>query len=171
MELLLGCGSFLKKRLWFKEKPFWNNVIRVDIDPNSSPDILYDLNQRPLPFQDDFFDEVHAYDVLEHLGKQGDWKTFFEEFTEYWRVLKNNGHMFILVPDAKSIWAWGDPGHTRILTGETFTFLDQDVYKEVGESARTDYRFVWPGNFKTVHLQENEGSLQVILKAIKEDAN
>jgi ubiquinone/menaquinone biosynthesis C-methylase UbiE len=171
MELILGSGNFPKKRLWFADNPTWSNPRTLDIDPNCKPDILWDLNQRPLPFEDNTFDEIHAYDVLEHLGKQGDWRQFFEEFSEYYRIIKDGGHMFILVPMSNSIWAWGDPGHTRVLTAETFGFLDQDIYQEVGSSPRTDYRFVWKGCFKIIHNQPTEHTLQIIMKAVKQDAN
>lgn len=170
MELLLGSGNYPNKRLWFLDKPEWNAVYKIDIDPNCNPDLVWDLNNLPLPLEDEVFDEIHAYDVLEHLGQQGNWQGFFKEFTEYFRLLKDGGHMFILVPDATSIWAWGDPGHTRILTPETFGFLDQDIYNEVGESARTDYRFVWKGNFKIVHNQLQDHTRQIILKAVKNNA-
>ena len=170
MELLLGCGNYPHKRLWYTNNYYWDHLVRLDIDPNCRPDVLWDLNNRPLPFEDNTFDELHAYDVLEHLGRQGDWRGFFEEFTEYWRILKPNGLFFILVPKPTSVWAWADPGHTRVLSKETFSFLDQRIYGEVGQSARTDYRFVWKGSFEIVHAAEENEHLQIIMKAIK-DAN
>jgi hypothetical protein len=57
-----------------------------------------------------------------------------------------------------------------VLPLEVFTFLDQNAYKEVGATARTDYRSVWQGNFETIWAKEEGAALLLILKAIK-DAN
>jgi SAM-dependent methyltransferase len=66
-----------------------------------------------LPFDDNTFDEIHAYEVLEHIGKQGDWMRILREWSEWWRILKPGGHLYASSPLWSSEWAWGDPGHTQ----------------------------------------------------------
>ncbi len=150
-ELLLGAGNRRTKHLHHKDRPGFVNVTTLDIDPRCNPDVVWDLNDRPLPFDDAAFDEIHAYEVLEHIGRQGDWRGFFAEFTEYHRILKPGGMLVMTVPRYDSEWAWGDPGHTRVITAGTLYFLAQDNYTEVGSSAMTDYRDHWHGNLVLVH--------------------
>lgn len=151
MELLMGCGSSRIKQLAVDDNHKWNKLITLDINKDHNPDIVWDLNVRPLPFDDNYFDELHCYEVLEHLGKQGDYINFFEE---YWRILKPNGIFCFSVPKHDSEWAWGDPGHTRVINRGTLIFLDQDSYKQVGKSPISDYRYLYKGDFKFVHQQE-----------------
>lgn len=103
----------------------FKNPTYVDLLPEPGV-IVWDLNNHPLPFEDDTFDEIHAYQILEHLGSQGDYKFFFSEFNEYWRIIKPNGIMHIVVPEWNKIWAWGDPGHTRILPSVFYYFLEKE---------------------------------------------
>lgn len=169
-ELVLGCGNYRKKRIYLDDDEYINPTF-VDIDRNTNPDILWDLNKLPLPFENDEFDEIHAYDVLEHLGTQGDINRFFYEFSEYYRILKNDGMFFISCPGYNTKWAWGDPGHTRIMTKETFTYLNQGLYNiQVGKTQMTDYRDKWKGNFQLVQalLADNDNdSNSYILRCIK----
>lgn len=164
MELLLGCGNNKNKRLWFTGDEKWKDLTTLDFDASCNPDVVWDLNHHPLPFKENTFEEIHAYDVLEHLGKQGDWMFFFKEFTEYHRILKPAGKMFIIIPHWKNVWAYADPGHTRVLPAEIFSFLDQNNYKDVGVSARTDYRFIWKKSFKTIYVNETDGHTHIILQ-------
>lgn len=168
-QLVLGAGRYKKRRICLAGEDY-KNAVSLDINPDVKPDLVWDLNNRPTPFEDNAFNEIHAYDVLEHVGKQGDWKGFFEEFTEYYRIIKPDGLFFITAPMYDSVWAWSDPGHTRIISKEMFIFLDQDNY-ENEESQMTDYRKYWKGNFKfikdvTPHGEKNIGAY--ILKAVKE---
>ena len=169
-ELVLGCGNYRKKRIYLDDDEYINPTF-VDIDRNTNPDILWDLNKLPLPFENDEFDEIHAYDVLEHLGTQGDINRFFYEFSEYYRILKNDGKFFISCPGYNTKWAWGDPGHTRIMTKETFTYLNQGLYNiQVGKTQMTDYRDKWKGNFQLVQalLADNDNdSNSYILRCLK----
>jgi len=151
-ELLLGCGSRTKIKKIHKEgSAEYQNVTTVDINKDHSPDIVWDLNELPYPFEAESFDEIHCYDVLEHLGSQGDYKFFFAQFNEFWRILRPNGIICGTVPKADSVWAWGDPGHTRVITKESFIFLDRRNYKQIGESPMTDYRFIYKGDFQLIH--------------------
>jgi len=155
-ELVLGCGNYKKKRIFYDGNREYDNSLFLDIDPGCKPDLIYDLNQlgtagNKLPFEDNEFDEIHAYDVLEHVGRQGDVQGFFREFAEYYRILKDKGRFFISCPKFDGKWAWGDPGHTRMITKETITYLSQEAYDDqVGITQISDYRYMWKGNFKVI---------------------
>ena len=135
MELLAGSGANTQKRMWLPGQEAWKELVTIDINPDHKPDVVWDLNNRPLPFDDDSFDEIHAYEVLEHLGQQGDWRGYFAEWSEWWRILKPGGHLYGSSPPWSNEWAWGDPGHTRIISNACLTFLVQPEYtKQIGKT-------------------------------------
>lgn len=120
-------------------------------------DVVHDLNVLPYPFADNQFNEIHAYDVLEHCGRQGDWRFFFGQWSEFYRILKPGGVFCGICPGANTVWAWGDPGHTRVISEQSLLFLSQRVYASgVGNNAMSDYRSVWAGNFEAAHIQHQE---------------
>ncbi|MBV6340450.1 methyltransferase domain-containing protein [Candidatus Magnetobacterium casense] len=166
-ELLIGSGKNRDKKLGQKTDASWQGLVTLDFNPDNSPDVVWDLEVLPLPFGDDFFDEIHAYDVLEHIGNQGDWKTFFNQFTDFWRILKPNGMMFIIVPSPKSVWAWGDPSHKRVMPPEMFGFLSQKAYEQCGTTPMSDFRFFYKADFEIEGLQADDLVTRLILKAIK----
>jgi SAM-dependent methyltransferase len=137
------------------------------MDAASDPDILWDLEQKPWPVNDNSFDQVHAYEVLEHLGRQGDFRSFFADFAEIYRILKPGGYLVFSCPLPESVWAWGDPGHTRIISLESLTFLDQSSYSQVGTTPMADYRNIWKGDLPCVGYQKTEHNLFAILQARK----
>lgn len=166
-ELLMGCGSRTQKDLYVDGKKDFQNVVRCDINVDHSPDCVVDLRKHPLPFQTEEFDEIHAYDVLEHLAAQGDYEFFFKEWTEYHRILKPGGHFFGSCPSWNSPWAFGDPSHTRIISRETLVFLSQDQYKnQVGNTKMSDFRYLYKADFVPVHLQDNNGTFYFILRKV-----
>jgi SAM-dependent methyltransferase len=152
----------------------WENLTTLDIDPNCGADVIWDLGVFPYPFEDNTFDEIHAYEILEHLGSLGDYKFFFKQFEEMWRILKPEGLLFGLVPGPKSPWIWGDPGHTRVITPEQLQFLDQSFYEVDSEGnfmkvQSNYYQTIYKGNLQTVtKVFENDyKSFLFMLKAIK----
>ena len=164
-ELLIGCGNNKAKQLAHPDRKGWEDLVTLDIDSSCEPDVVWDLEHMPLPFEDNTFEEIHAYEVLEHIGKQGDWRGFFAQFTEFHRILKPGGRLFAAVPTWDSDWAWGDPGHTRIINAGTVNFLSQSAYEGVGSTTMTDYRNWYKVDFEIEHSQEANGRYCFVLKA------
>lgn len=147
-ELVIGCGSKRKPVLsMVAGDDEYHNPTYVDLEPRHNPDVLHDLNVTPWPFEDNTFDEVHAYEVLEHLGKQGDAVSFFATFAEIYRILKPGGVLLATVPAYNSRWAWGDPTHTRVINDGSLVFLCQPEYRQIGATAMSDYRSLWQDDF------------------------
>lgn len=165
VELLIGCGNSRVKMLDANRSNEWKGLYTLDMDASCNPDVVWNLEEFPLPFENETFEEIHAYQVLEHTGKQGDWKFFFAQFAEFWRILKPGGKFYATVPMWDSEWAWGDPGHTRLITAGTLVFLSKEEYaKQIGKTNMTDYRMTWKHDFHIDGVQETNGHLCFVLK-------
>jgi len=168
LELLLGCGSSREKRIWVDGNQMWGDLITLDRERRHQPDVVWDLNELPLPFTDDLFDGVHAYEVVEHFGRQGDAGSFFDFFNDLWRVLKPGGLFCATVPAWDTQWAWGDPSHRRVITPGTLVFLDQTEYgRQVGKTTMSDFRSIYRGDFECIWQQSNDGRFMFALRAVK----
>lgn len=166
-ELVLGAGHTSNKYLTLDGSNKYHSPVTLDINPLCNPDVVWNLNDRPLPFKDEEFDEIHAYEVLEHIGVQGDYRGFFSEFSEYFRILKKGGHLCASVPKWDSIWAWGDPSHTRIINAGTLSFLSQEAYKsQLGRTAMADFREIYKADFKCVHSSVEKDNYFFILEKV-----
>jgi hypothetical protein len=169
-ELLIGCGNERDKRMSLVPSDVnWSNLTTLDHDPDCDPDVLWDLGNVPYPFfQDNEFDEIHAYEVLEHLSQQGDYAAFFEQFSEFWRIMKPDGLFFATVPSLRSEWLWGDPGHTRAISSGSLVFLSQKQYAaQIGKTAMTDYRRIYKADFDTVSMNDDGMNFSFVLRAVK----
>jgi SAM-dependent methyltransferase len=166
--LILGAGSSKELRVPTPLMSVTPKITTLDIEARHKPDVLWDLNVLPWPFKDASFDEVHAYEVLEHLGTQGDAVSFFAHFGEVYRILKPLGYLAGSCPRSDSMWAWGDPSHRRVINEGSFTFLDQTQYAaQVGKTAMTDFRSIWHGDFEAAGLERTDHQLYFMLKAHK----
>ncbi len=173
-ELLIGCGNHREKLLYRPGEGAWTDLTTLDHDPNCGADVEWDLMRMPLPVKDEQFDEIHAYHVLEHTGQQGDYRFFFAQWEEFYRILKPGGLFCGAVPAISSPWIFADPGHTRVIPAETFTFLNQQQYTDqVGVTALADYRRFYRGDFEAAFREQRNGEggsgdqFYFILQAVK----
>ncbi len=81
------------------------NVTNVDGFDNCKPDVVWDLNKTPYPFEDEKFDIVIANHVMEHLPN------WWGAFNECSRVLKVGGQLIIYVPGEGHDAQWGYRDH------------------------------------------------------------
>ncbi len=80
-KLNLGCGDFKKE-----------GFVNLDINPHTHPDIVWDLDTYPYPFEDKTFDLIEADHVLEHV------KDPFRTMHELHRILGNDKELIVRVP-------------------------------------------------------------------------
>jgi SAM-dependent methyltransferase len=121
----LGCGSNPKNP--FKCEEVYGIDIRDDVSKNIQ---RADLAIEPIPFEDDYFDFVTAFDFLEHIPRviyspQRRF-CFVEIMNEIYRVLKPGGVLLSFTPAFPAAAAWRDPTHVNIITDETFPMYFDD---------------------------------------------
>jgi SAM-dependent methyltransferase len=182
-ELLLGCGRSREKRIVVPGTPSeWQGLVTLDSNPAVKPDIVTDISDGLAGLYEtsdggyaeianDYFDELHAYEVLEHLSAQGDEIAFFRQFSEFWRVLKPRGYFCATVPSRYSGWLWGDPSHKRAILPESLTFLDQGEYirqcDAAAPSSMSDFRNIYRADFRVLQVADNRQTFSFILQAVK----
>ena len=99
----------------------WN----VDVEPKCNPDQVIDLEITPWPYEDDFFEQITADNILEHLGQRP--KDFTEIIKEMYRVSQNGAQWVINFPHHRCDLQWDDYTHVRAFTEKTFRMWDQQV--------------------------------------------
>jgi predicted SAM-dependent methyltransferase len=164
---LIGCGHSRDKKVFQADNPGWaGELITIDMSPDVGATYVRDMSVYAghLQFDSNSFDEIGAYDSLEHWGAQGDWKAWFSEMAEYHRILKPSGTMGIIVPVGRD--ALADPGHTRFFGQNHFCFLNQAFYQKNQDAgtAFTDYRWFWKLNFDILFMEESSHHLAVLLQ-------
>lgn len=117
MKLNLGCGYNKME-----------GYVNVDKDANCNPDIVTDLEKK-LPFEDNSADEIVLNHVLEHLGK--DVETYFSLWKEFYRVLKDQGVIKIVVPHWNHENFHHDPTHVRKVTPTGVNMFNQERNMQV----------------------------------------
>ena len=123
-SLDLGCGA--NPRNPFNTDVVYGVDVREDLERRIK---RADLVIEPIPFPDDYFDYVTAYDFLEHIPRLIYAPTrrnaFVELMNEIYRVLKSNGIFMSLTPAYPHPEAFRDPTHVNIITDQTFhTYFD-----------------------------------------------
>jgi len=111
------------------KNPFNTNILYgVDFRANKEKNVVYsDLSLGQLPFENEKFDFLTAFDVLEHIPRVIwiDGKTIFPLvvlMNEIFRVLRPGGVLFTIQPvyPAKSVFQ--DPTHINIMSEDTMDY-------------------------------------------------
>lgn len=97
----------------------------VNLDCIALPgvDVVHDITQLSLPFEDNIFDLIHCKDILEHLE-------YIPVLRDIHRILKSSGELHIRVPHFTSKDTYGDPTYRRAFTVQTFRYFTQDHFRE-----------------------------------------
>jgi predicted SAM-dependent methyltransferase len=105
-KLDIGCGR--------KKVP---GAVGLDWIGNTDADIVCDLNHPPWPLEENSFDEVFAYNVLEHLP---DIPGIMQEIH---RVGRPKAKVYIKTPHFASLSSWEDPTHVHHFACESFDYF------------------------------------------------
>ena len=125
-SLDLGCGKNIRN-------PF-NCEFLYGLDIRERPEENIkscDLTIEPIPFEDNFFDCVSAFDFIEHIPRiiyaPNRRFPFIELMSEIYRVLKMGGVFLSVTPAFPKQEAYMDPTHVNIITEHTFLAYFDDV--------------------------------------------
>jgi len=127
-HLDLGCGG--TPRNPYRQ----SQVFGVDIAPNITAEGVEirkgNLALDPIPFPENHFSSVSAYDFLEHvprilptLDMRGTRFPFIELMNEVWRVLKPGGLFYAQTPAFPHQAAFQDPTHVNVITKHSHIYF------------------------------------------------
>jgi SAM-dependent methyltransferase len=100
----------------------------VNVDKFGNPDVKWDLEVFPWPWEDSSVDEVLMSHVLEHLGETT--AVFYGVIKELYRVCKHGAKVHILVPHPRHDDFLADPTHVRSFMPASFTLYSKAVNRE-----------------------------------------
>lgn len=135
LSLDLGCSNL-------KKNPFGDGkVYGLDINEFPEMDIFKaDLVLDKIPFEDNFFDHITAFDLIEHIPRiiyigNERREPFIMLMNEIYKKLKPNGIFLSHTPMIPFDDAFSDPTHVNPITTETFKYFCRDknnvVYSEI----------------------------------------
>jgi len=106
-KLSVGCGRRSPEA----------GLVRLDCSAEVSPDVVWDLNQHPYPFEPSTFDEIECMDVIEHLGD------IVKAMEGFHRILKPGGVLKITTPHFSCANSFVDPTHRWHLSFFSFDYF------------------------------------------------
>lgn len=110
MKLNLGCGNDIREG--------WVNL---DINKKEGVNVVHDLNEVPLPFEDNSFNYILCKDILEHVD-------YVILMNELHRILKKEGILRIRVPHFTSKSNYADPTHINLFSLNTFYYFVKKIH-------------------------------------------
>ena len=115
-----------------------DNAVNVDINPETSPDVVWDLNSFPYPFENNSFEIVIALSIIEHL------KHFFDVMGEIHRISQPGTSVYILVPHFSSAAAFVDPTHCQHFSARSCDYFikGSDIERDYGFYVSYRYRII-----------------------------
>jgi SAM-dependent methyltransferase len=169
-QLDLGCGGAYRIR---------DEYEGYGVDLNSEKGLDYkqvkhaDLAIAPIPYEDNMFDLVTAYDFLEHIPavlylwngtKNVKRAPMVELMNEIYRVLKPDGEFYMqtpaYMPNTNIDQLWGDPTHCFVWTPTTVAHFSGDYFGQHADYGHTS-------DFTMVNQEFENGHICLTLKASK----
>lgn len=134
MILEVGCGI----------RRYPGTTIAIDKCPESHADIFRDVAKRGIPFNDNYFDEVRAFDMLEHVEHYDD---FIFLMNEIWRVLVPDGLFHFTTPNGVQ-HGFAHPTHHRVFIADSFNYFGEGLtetfeYARVADGIKARFRLTW----------------------------
>ena len=114
-KLNLGCG-FDKL----------DGYINIDNRSECSPDVVFDLNIFPYPFETNTFSEIIMDHVIEHLDDP------LLVLQEIYRISAPEAKIYLNCPHFSGNWV--HPGHKSAISVHLFDFLKSDYGERYGET-------------------------------------
>ncbi len=159
----LGCGTTPKNP--FELEEVYGIDIRDDVDAGIR---AADLAIEPIPFPDDYFDAVSAFDFIEHIPRviytPERRNCFVELMNEIYRVLKLDGLLYSFTPAHPAPEALRDPTHVNIITEETFPLYFDDKHRMASA-----YGFYGRFRIEEQRWHENKIHLITIMRKVAPD--
>jgi hypothetical protein len=118
MNLNLGCG-YGKLEGW----------INVDSAKECAPDLLYELECLPWPWESNSAERVCFIHSLEHMGREP--SVFLGIMQELYRVCCNGAEIEIVVPHPRHDNFLNDPTHVRVITPGLLQLFDRRICDDV----------------------------------------
>ena len=97
----------------------FEDYITLDNDPKVGADIQCDIETCDPSFQENQYDEIRAYHILEHIQN----KNKVRVMHVFWTILKVGGTLDIEIPIAGSEQFYQDPTHLSWWTPRTFWYF------------------------------------------------
>ncbi len=101
-----------------------DGYVNVDLSPACNPDVVWDLEVFPWPWDDDSIDAVRFYHSLEHMGESA--RAFLGIMKELYRVCRDAAEIEINVPHPRHDCFISDPTHVRIITPGVLSAFDRE---------------------------------------------
>lgn len=114
IRLNLGCGR--------RKIDGW---INIDVREEVTPDLVLDIENAGLPFEDSSVSEIRAFDFLEHVHQ--DMVVFVME--EIWRVLEPGGKFEHFTPSTDGRGAFQDPYHVSYWNANSWLYWCNAEYR------------------------------------------
>ena len=157
----LGCGSMIKNPFGAYETYGIDLLTRPDIPKNIS---IADLAVEAIPFPNEFFDYVTAYDFLEHIPRlvfcPERRNSFVELMNEIHRVLKPGGLFLSKTPMYPHPSAFVDPTHVNVMTKETIPLYFTNSINV--KPWAVDYGF--KGCFSFENIEDHQSHILITIK-------
>jgi glycosyltransferase involved in cell wall biosynthesis len=164
----LGCGT--RPRNPFNA----DELFGVDIDDSLGAGVVKaDLAAGPIPYGDNAFEFVTAFDLLQHIPGMAQVaqsrSPFIDLMNEVHRVLKPGGHFLAMTPAHRQAALPSDPAQGCVFTEETFPLAFDDVHRKASVDGFTGtFRIVlqeWRGEHIFAVMQKVSAPMPAVAKA------